>query len=62
MTRVCDQIQQCPCDGCCDFNCCDELDYFMKRAYYDVYNDTYGTFEAFYDSWYEDFYDWYFGL
>ena len=28
---------ECPCLGCCDFNCCDELDYFMHQAFNEVY-------------------------
>ena len=34
-TEQCDveDLPPCPCEGCCDFNCCDELDYFMHRAF-----------------------------
>jgi hypothetical protein len=50
----------CPCEGCCDFNCCDELDYFMHRAYEEHYQfeDNLGSFEDFYASWYTEFYTW----
>ena len=31
------EYEPCPCEGCCDFNCCDELDYFLHRAFYEYY-------------------------
>lgn len=39
VTRQC--IPQCPCEGCCDFNCCDELDYFMHKAFEEYYSQDY---------------------
>ena len=58
-------IASCPCEGCCDFNCCDELDYFMHVAYAQAYSNSasgvtthYGTYEAFFDDWYSEFYAW----
>jgi len=54
----------CPCEGCCDFNCCDELDYFMHVAYAEAYSNSpsgvhhYGSYEAFFNDWYEEFYTW----
>ena len=45
----------CPCEGCCDFNCCDELDYFMHVAFKEAYSDSatgigkhYGSYEDFF--------------
>ena len=54
----CFVIDKCPCEGCCDFNCCDELDFFMHRAYHDYYSKEYGAFEDYYEQWYQDFYHW----
>lgn len=50
----------CPCTGCCDFNCCDELDYFMHRAYSESYTDdeNYINYADFFAEWYDDFYEW----
>jgi len=62
ITHVCEIIQTplCPCDGCCDFNCCDELDYFMHKAWYEHYSttDDYTDFMDFYDAWFAEFYSW----
>jgi len=57
-TETC--IPPCPCEGCCDFNCCDELDYFLHTAYDDHYSQTgeFADFEEFYAHWYTDFYHW----
>ena len=52
------ELEPCPCEGCCDFNCCDELDFFMHKAYYDYYNTQFGTFMEFYNQWYDEFYRW----
>ena len=52
------ELLPCPCEGCCDFNCCDELDFFMHRAFYDYYNQEYPNFMAFYKEWYTEFYSW----
>ena len=60
-TRECeDSREPCPCEGCCDFNCCDELEYFMHRAYEESYKhmEGYSTYMTFYEKWYEDFYLW----
>lgn len=55
----------CPCEGCCDFNCCDELDYFMHVAYAEAYSNgvhgdiqPYGSYEEFFNDWYGEFYAW----
>ena len=52
------ELEPCPCDGCCEFNCCDELDFFMHKAFYDYYNTQYDSFMAFYNDWYDEFYRW----
>ena len=47
------EYEPCPCEGCCDFNCCDELDYFLHKAFYEYYQGPYaGNFNAFYDDMY----------
>jgi hypothetical protein len=61
VTEKCD-TPDCPCEGCCDFNCCDELDYFMHKAFEEFYSDQYfGSFEAYYSDWYSDFAAWWKG-
>jgi len=50
----------CPCEGCCDYNCCDELDYFLHKAFEEMYSDQYGNFDSFYADWYADFYTWWY--
>jgi hypothetical protein len=50
----------CPCEGCCDYNCCDELDYFLHKAFEEMYVDQYSDFESFYAEWYADFYTWWY--
>jgi len=49
----------CPCEGCCDFNCCDELDYFMHVAFQEAYatdasgvGQHFGSYEEFFNAWY----------
>ena len=49
-------LSPCPCEGCCDFNCCDEVDYFMHKAFFEYYHDSYANFTAFYDDFYGEFY------
>ena len=53
-------IETCPCEGCCDYDCCDQVDYFMHRAYAEVYQyeADYPSYTAFYNDWYNDFYNW----
>jgi hypothetical protein len=58
-TKTC--IPPCPCEGCCDFNCCDELDFFLHKAFDDHYHTHYAKFDAFYADWYHDFYHWWVG-
>jgi len=53
-------VQKCPCEGCCDYNCCDELDYFLHKAFEEMYSDQYTSFETFYDDWFADFYSWWY--
>ena len=50
----------CPCEGCCDYNCCDELDYFLHKAFEEMYVDQYSNFDSFYADWYADFYTWWY--
>jgi hypothetical protein len=56
--------KECPCVGCCDFNCCDELDYFMHVAFNEAYSKsatgvvTYPEYKDFFNAWYKDFYHW----
>ena len=52
------ELEPCPCEGCCEFNCCDELDFFMHKAFYDYYNEHFTTFLEFYEAWYAEFYAW----
>ena len=49
-TNSCD-VNVCPCEGCCDFNCCDEVDYFMHRMWYETYSLSghYADYEDFYN-------------
>ena len=58
-TESCDE--KCPCEGCCDYNCCDELDYFLHKAFEEMYSDSYGNdFDSFYADWFGDFYTWWY--
>lgn len=50
----------CPCEGCCDYDCCDELDFFLHKAYAEMYAGEYSTFEDFYNDWFQDFYKWWY--
>ena len=52
--------EPCPCPGCCDYNCCDELDYFLHKAYEQMYHEQYTSFDSFYQDWYNDFYNWWY--
>jgi len=59
VTKTCDE--KCPCEGCCDYNCCDELDYFLHKAFEEMYSDSYsGDFDSFYADWFGDFYTWWY--
>lgn len=61
ITGTCDvtEYEPCPCEGCCDFNCCDELDFFMHKAFIEHYHSEYHEdFLEFYDAWYRSFYAW----
>jgi hypothetical protein len=55
---ICETV--CPCEGCCDYNCCDELDYFLHKAYEEMYSLEYTSFDDFYNDWYADFYKWWY--
>ena len=56
VTKTC--IQKCPCEGCCGFNCCDQVDFFMHRAYEEIYHQKYATYAAFYLEWQSAFEEW----
>lgn len=54
-------VKECPCEGCCDYNCCDELDYFLHKAFEEMYSSDYnGDFKSFYNDWFNDFYSWWY--
>ena len=52
---------ECECEGCCDFDCCDELDYFLHKAYHEMYSNEYNSYEEYYDDWYDEFKAWWYG-
>ena len=58
VTLICKE--DCPCEGCCDYNCCDELDFFLHKAYEEMYSSEYGSFLEFYNNWYHEFYSWWY--
>ena len=51
-------IDKCACEKCCEFNCCDELDYFMHKAFEEFYVTQYNSFSDYYAEWYNNFYEW----
>lgn len=34
------------------------MDYFMHKAFEDVYSQEYDSFDEYYGTWYASFYDW----
>lgn len=58
--KECVKQKECGCTECCDFNCCDELDYFLHRTYETQFKDQYDSFEQYYEDWFEEFHHWWF--